>query len=197
MKISNNFWLSELTESSTAERTGGKMLAEQQSPSSEVIENLEYHINTTVQPARDYLGVGITINSGYRGPLLNKAVKGSKKSEHCFGMATDQVLSNHFFDEDSFGCGMENIIMLIEEITGFSPVRGKPTNSTYFLWAYYCLNIHRLDINQVIHEYGSDGAPRWIHVSSSKVKNKRQMLIKRKGEGYVELSLKESLMLGC
>jgi len=193
MKISNNFWLSELTDSDTAERTGGDMLAEQESPSQDIIDNLTYHINTTVQPARDYLGAGIKINSGYRGPLLNKAVKGSKTSEHCFGMATDQVLSSIFTEL------MSNPLIqfrwLIGQITGEDI--SKSVNSNYFLWAFYCLHLHDGDINQVIHEYGSDGAPKWIHVSSSKVNNKRQMLIKRSGEGYVELNLKEALLLGC
>lgn len=194
MRISNNFWLSELTESSTAERRGGPMLAEQESPSDEVIENLKYHIKTTAQPARDYLGAGITINSGYRGPLLNEAVRGSETSEHCFGMATDQVLANSAMD--NICKNKWNLEYLITAITG-KPVDYKKVNTSYFLWAYYCLYIHDLDINQVIHEYGEDGAPRWIHVSSSKTNNKRQMLIKRKGEGYIELNLKEALMLGC
>lgn len=192
MKISNNFWLSELTESSTAERIGGDMLAEQESLSPEIIDNLTYHINTTVQPARDYLGAGITINSGYRGPLLNKAVKGSERSEHCHGMATDQVLSNSFEE----GRTNENaqMVWLIQQITGEFL---KQPNANYFLWAHYCINLCKLDINQVIHEYGSDGSPKWVHVSSSKTKNTRQILIKRSGEPYQELNLKQALMLGC
>ena len=192
MNISKNFWLSELTNSSTAERHGGEMLKQQDSPSDEVIENLKYHINTTVQPARDYLGCGITINSGYRGGLLNSAVKGSSKSEHCFGMATDQVLSNRFIDPA--GPALIDIATIVTNITG--EYLGCPS-SNFFLWAYYCLNMEVLDINQVIHEYGSDGQPKWIHVSSSKTNDKRQMLIKRSGEGYKELNLKEALMLGC
>lgn len=193
MKISENFWLVELTDSDTAERTGGKMLKEQANPSKEVIDNLVYHVNTTVQPARDYLGAGIKINSGYRGSLLNKAVKGSKTSEHCFGMATDQVLASSFYSNLTHCMDM---CIIINHIT-CNVIKGDIVNSNYFLWAYYCLNINKLDINQVIHEYGSDGAPKWIHVSSSKVNNKRQMLIKRKGKGYEELSLKEALLLGC
>jgi len=194
MKISNNFWLSELTDSDTAERIGGHMQEQQEYPSKEIIDNLTYHINTTVQPARDYLGAGIKINSGYRGKLLNDAVKGSKTSEHCFGMATDQVLANSIFEDDDNN-GKFNTSYLVRTIT--ESFYRSDINSNFLLWTYYCLNIHKLDINQVIHEYGSDGAPKWIHVSSSKVNNKRQMLIKRKGEGYVELNLKEALLLGC
>jgi len=192
MNISKNFWLSELTNSSTAERHGGEMLMQQDSPSDEVIENLKYHINTTVQPARDYLGCGITINSGYRGELLNVAVKGSSKSEHCFGMATDQVLNHKFFSDS--GPIFRDIGRITHAVSG--GLLGT-VNANFFLWSYYCLNLEKLDINQVIHEYGSDGQPKWIHVSSSKVKNKRQMLIKRSGEGYIELNLKEALSLGC
>ena len=42
-----------------------------------------------LQMIRDALGVPITISSGYRCPELNKAVGGSKNSQHQLGLAAD------------------------------------------------------------------------------------------------------------
>ena len=44
--------------------------------------------NFILQPVRDEFGI-IRINSGYRSPALNKAVGGSKTSQHCNGQAAD------------------------------------------------------------------------------------------------------------
>ena len=41
-----------------------------------------------LQPVRDHFGI-TTINSGYRGEELNKAVGGSSTSQHCKGQAAD------------------------------------------------------------------------------------------------------------
>ena len=41
------------------------------------------------EPLRVYVGGPIKINSFYRGPELNKAIGGSKKSQHCHGQAMD------------------------------------------------------------------------------------------------------------
>lgn len=42
-----------------------------------------------LQQLRDYLGVPITINSGYRSPSHNAAVGGAKNSQHMYGTAAD------------------------------------------------------------------------------------------------------------
>ena len=43
---------------------------------------------TILQPIRDHFGP-ISINSGYRGVVLNKTIGGSWKSQHCEGKAVD------------------------------------------------------------------------------------------------------------
>ena len=45
-------------------------------------------IRDRLQPVRNEFGP-IRINSGYRSPALNKAVGGSKTSQHCSGQAAD------------------------------------------------------------------------------------------------------------
>lgn len=51
-------------------------------------ENIERLAINVLQPTRNVLG-GIRVLSGYRSRKLNKAVKGSKRSLHCFGYAAD------------------------------------------------------------------------------------------------------------
>ena len=46
-----------------------------------------------LQVIRDILGRPITITSGYRGPALNKEVKGDPNSYHLTGSAVDFVVS--------------------------------------------------------------------------------------------------------
>ena len=83
MRLSQNFWLSELTKSSTADRMG--IVNE---PGIEQIVNLTVLTHHVLQPVREKFGV-ITVNSGYRSPQLNGKVGGSKTSQHCFGEAAD------------------------------------------------------------------------------------------------------------
>ena len=83
MRLSQNFWLNELTKSSTADRMG---IANE--PGLEEIVNLTVLTHHVLQPVREKFGV-ISVNSGYRSPELNTKVGGSKTSQHCFGQAAD------------------------------------------------------------------------------------------------------------
>jgi zinc D-Ala-D-Ala carboxypeptidase len=42
-----------------------------------------------LQPVRNYYGMGVKVNSGYRHPLVNAKVGGSATSDHCKGFASD------------------------------------------------------------------------------------------------------------
>lgn len=64
---------------------------EQYNPPAEVVENLRALSVNILQPLRDAIGSPIKINSGYRCPSLNKAIKGSKTSQHMSGHAADIV----------------------------------------------------------------------------------------------------------
>ena len=83
MRLSKNFTLKEFTKSQTAERRGID-----NTPNDEHLKNAEFLFGNVVQKVRDNFGP-TTINSGYRGPELNEAVGGSKKSQHCHGQAAD------------------------------------------------------------------------------------------------------------
>ena len=83
MKLSKNFTLSEFSKSQTALR-----LDIDNTPQGEHLEAAKALFENVVQAVRDQFGP-TTINSGYRGPELNKAVGGSATSQHCKGEAVD------------------------------------------------------------------------------------------------------------
>ena len=83
MKLSANFSLDELTKSDTAIRKGID-----NTPDEVVLANLQDLVNNILQPVRDKFG-RVKITSGYRSPLLNSSIGGSKTSHHCYGFAAD------------------------------------------------------------------------------------------------------------
>ena len=83
MRLSKNFTLSEITKSNTAKRLGI-----QNAPDKEHLKNMQVLIRDLIQPIRDAIGP-IRISSGYRNPQLNRAIGGSRKSQHCKGEALD------------------------------------------------------------------------------------------------------------
>lgn len=51
--------------------------------------NIEALVNNVLDPIRDYIKMPVYVNSGYRCPLLNKAVGGVQGSQHVQGKAAD------------------------------------------------------------------------------------------------------------
>jgi hypothetical protein len=84
MKLSRNLSLKEATKSNTATRLGIKNEPEQWE-----INNLRAVAENIFQPVRDHFGVPIGVSSGYRCKELNKAIGGSKYSQHMIGEALD------------------------------------------------------------------------------------------------------------
>jgi len=84
LRLSKNFHLNEFIKSSTAERMG----IDNSPATTEHLINLSVLAHAILQPVREEFGI-IRINSGYRSPALNKAVGGSKTSQHCNGEAAD------------------------------------------------------------------------------------------------------------
>lgn len=83
------FTLEEFTRSSTAKR-----LKIDNTPSDEVIRNIEYGVQMVLDPLRRMLQTHITITSGYRCSALNKAVGGVSNSWHTKGNAADIRVKN-------------------------------------------------------------------------------------------------------
>lgn len=136
MKITENLTLAELTRSQTATRLGIKNTAP-----AFVIENLKSVAENVFEPIREHFNVPIRISSGYRSKELNKAIKGSKNSQHMTGQALDLQGTN----------GLTNALI-------FEYIK------------------NNLEFDQLIWEFGTKSEPAWVHVSFSKIKNRKQIL---------------------
>tara|TARA_R110000765_G_scaffold4841_2_gene15214 strand:- start:47 stop:541 length:495 start_codon:yes stop_codon:yes gene_type:complete len=84
MKLSKNFYLSELTKSQTATRMGLN-----NSPNEDQVENLRLLCERVLQPIRDHFNDIITVSSGFRDIILSEKIGSSRKSQHCKGEAAD------------------------------------------------------------------------------------------------------------
>ena len=58
-------------------------------PNDEQLDNMELVAEEVFEPLRAYVGGPIKINSFFRCPVLNTAIGGSSKSQHCKGQAMD------------------------------------------------------------------------------------------------------------
>lgn len=81
---SDFFTLEEFTRSSTAKR-----LKIDNTPSDEVVRNIQYGVQMVLDPLRRIIQTPIIITSGYRCAALNKAVGGVTNSWHTKGNAAD------------------------------------------------------------------------------------------------------------
>lgn len=80
----NHFTLQEFKKSETANKLG----IDNSIPLS-IIPNIEMLINQVLDPIREYIDEPVYVNSGYRCPLLNRAVGGVVGSQHVLGQAAD------------------------------------------------------------------------------------------------------------
>lgn len=98
------FSISELSHSTTAD-----FYKIDNTPSEEVVKNLETLVEKILDVAREQLGQPIYVNCGYRCPEVNKLVGGVKNSQHILGKAADiwakdmkklwEILSKMDFDQ--------------------------------------------------------------------------------------------------
>jgi hypothetical protein len=115
MKLSNYVSLAEVTKSDTAKRKGIS-----NEPTPEHLENLKTICTEVFDKVREHFGVPIYISSGYRSEALNKAIGGSKTSDHNLGRALD-------LDQDGRGNGVTNmeVFEFIKDNLEFDQVIGE------------------------------------------------------------------------
>lgn len=82
--ISKHISYKEATFSATATR-----LKLSNDPTEQHLKAMKLVAEKCFEPLREWYGEPLRINSFYRGNALNKAVKGSKTSQHCKGEAID------------------------------------------------------------------------------------------------------------
>ena len=115
--------MAEVTRSETAKRR--KI---DNAPTDEHIENLKILAANIFQPMRDHFGKPIYISSGYRSEALNKAIKGSKTSQHCKGEAIDidnDNANNGVTNRDIFEFIRDNL--KFDQLINEFPVKGEPS----------------------------------------------------------------------
>ena len=93
MKLSPNFTLEELTVSDYAARNGLD-----NTPENDHLLNLR-RLAAFLESLRALLGKPISVNSAYRSPEVNAAIRGSKTSQHCHGTAADIRVSGMVPDQ--------------------------------------------------------------------------------------------------
>ena len=143
MRLSKNFTLSEITKSNTAKRLGIKNV-----PNQEHLNNMQILIRDLIQPMRDALGP-IRISSGYRSPVLNRAIGGSTKSQHCKGQALDL----QFWSEGEM-CNKKIYDWVLKEGIEFDQM----INEFDYSWIHISLKSNGKNRKQILEAYkDSDG----------------------------------------
>lgn len=117
-QFTKNFSYDELIASSTAKRLGLD-----NTPSEEEKEKLRQLAEEVLQPIRDGWRAPIIVNSAYRSQEVNKAVGGSKTSQHLKGEAADITIG------------------------------GKERNRKLFNFIYKLINQGKIKVGQLIDEY--------------------------------------------
>ena len=143
--LSANFTLEELVTSSTASRKGID-----NTPPAESVEALRALVVNVLEPIRVALNTPISVESGYRCPALNKAVSGSKASQH-------QALKGKEAAAD---------IKAVPKLTALQ-------------LATAIAAIPDLPFDQCILEYFSPSQPQsgWVHVSYAVGRTPRRMVL--------------------
>lgn len=117
MKKIKYFSLAEFINSATAKR-----LSIDNMPTFEIVDNLN-RLADYLDGIREKLGKPILVNSGFRCPVLNKAVGGVANSQHLKGLAADVVCSD-----------MESLEKVLRETGGFDQLIKEHRKGSKSFW---------------------------------------------------------------
>jgi hypothetical protein len=150
MKLSKNLSLSEVIKSNTATRKGID-----NSPNNDHLESLEDIAKDIFQPLRDDLGV-IYVSSGYRSDALNKAIGGSRKSQHSKGEALD--LDN---DNKNVAASNTEIFNYIKDNLDFDQLIWEFGTNEKPDWVHVSYTTKRPNRNQILKAYRQSGKTKY------------------------------------
>lgn len=150
MKLSKNLSLSEVIKSNTATRKGID-----NSPNNDHLESLEDIAKDIFQPLRDDLGV-IYVSSGYRSDALNKAIGGSRKSQHSKGEALD--LDN---DNKNVAASNTEIFNYIKDNLDFDQLIWEFGTDEKPDWVHVSYTTKRPNRNQILKAYRQSGKTKY------------------------------------
>ena len=101
MNLSKNFSLKEMLATSTGVVN---------IPTDQEIEKMKLLAEKILQPVREYMGIPIRINSGFRSARVNAAVGGSKTSQHCKGEAADLTAGTRTLNKIMYEFIRDNLV---------------------------------------------------------------------------------------
>lgn len=122
--------------------------------------HLVYLINNLLDPVREKLGKPIVVTSGYRPPKLNKAVGGSKTSNHLYGCAADIHTGNNSTDNIKIVYAILELGIDYDEVI----VEGAEFNKS-----------------------GELVSAKWIHVATKPTGNRKKFLFTTDFKNYYKL----------
>jgi hypothetical protein len=144
--ISKHISYLEATKSQTAVRRGID-----NTPSDFQLANMKLVAENCFEPLREAKGKVIGVSSFLRSEALNKAIGGSKTSQHMQGAYSGIEEGAIDIDADIYNNGL--------------------TNKEIFEWLE-----SNVEFDQLIWEFGTDQEPAWVHVSYRKGANRNMKL---------------------
>ena len=152
-KISQHISYREATKSSTASRRGIDNI-----PTDFQLQNMKMVAREIFEPLRRHHGKPIAVTSFLRSVELNKAIGGSKTSQHLQGGISEKEEGAIDIDADVYNNGITNA-----EIFDFI--------------------LQNLEFDQLIWEYGDEDEPDWVHASYRKGANRKSVLQAKRVDG--------------
>jgi hypothetical protein len=190
-RLSPHFTLGEMLHSETAERIPA-LRDQQMNPPATVVTNLEHLVTSTLEPLRQLLSLPLHVTSGYRSPALNRRVGGAPTSQHLLGQAADL----HLILAPNETAPLLRMLNIAARAYTGKPLRNDIAPD-FLLFAWIALHLAALDVDQLIHEYGTGpGHPAWVHVSSSPGEGSRRQILIIDWHGTRTLDLPGALALG-
>jgi zinc D-Ala-D-Ala carboxypeptidase len=154
--LSKHLTLAEATRSETAKRHG---ISNQPTP--EHLENMTALAEAIFEPCRTFIGRPLAVNSLYRSPELNKAIKGaSATSDHCRGAAIDM-------DCDIYGGSNRDLFFFIVDNLDFGQLiwefgqEPEASNNAAPDWVHCSYYVDRPNKKQILQAYKVNGRTKY------------------------------------